>query len=43
MWKDNIKMDLIGKGWDGIDWINLAHDSNLWRALLNKVLNLRVP
>jgi hypothetical protein len=30
-------------GWDGIDWIDLAHDRDQWRALLNTVMKLRVP
>jgi hypothetical protein len=28
---------------DGMDWINLAHDRDQWRALVNTVMNLRVP
>jgi hypothetical protein len=32
-WVDNIKMDLRGIGWDGMDWIDLAHDRDQWRAL----------
>jgi len=33
---------IFGK-WDGgIDWINLAHDTDRWRALVNTVLNFRV-
>jgi hypothetical protein len=40
---DNIKMDLIEIGWDGMDWINLAQDRDQWRALLNTVMNLGVP
>jgi hypothetical protein len=41
-WVDNIKMDLGEIGWDSRDWIELAQDSNQWRALVNKVMNLRV-
>jgi hypothetical protein len=41
-WVDNIKMDLT-IGWDGMDWIHLAHDRDQWRALVNTVMNLRVP
>jgi hypothetical protein len=40
---DNIKMDLREIGWDGVDWIDLAHDRNLWRALVKTVMNLGVP
>jgi hypothetical protein len=40
---DNIKMDLIEIGWDGVDWINMAQNRDKWRALVNTVLNLRVP
>jgi hypothetical protein len=40
---DNIKMDLREIGWDGIDWIHLAQDRDQWRALVNTVINLRVP
>jgi hypothetical protein len=42
-WVDNIKMDLREIGWDGVDWIDMAQDRDLWRALVNTVLNLRVP
>jgi hypothetical protein len=40
---NNIKMDLREIGWDGMDWIALAQDGNNWRALVNTVMNLRVP
>jgi hypothetical protein len=42
-WVDNIRMDLGEEGWGGVDWIDLAQDRNRWRALVNSVLNLRVP
>jgi hypothetical protein len=42
-WVDNIKMDLIEIGWGGMDWIDLAQDRDQWRALLNTVMNLRIP
>jgi hypothetical protein len=42
-WMDNIKIDLRGIGWDGMDWIDLAQDRNRRRALVNTVMNLRVP
>jgi hypothetical protein len=40
---DNIKIDLREIGWDGVDWIELALDRDQWRALVNTVMNLRVP
>jgi hypothetical protein len=40
---DNIKMDLGGIGWGGVDWISLAQERDKWRALVNSVINLRVP
>jgi hypothetical protein len=42
-WVDNIKMDLREIGWGGMDWIVLAQDRGQWRALMNTVMNLRVP
>jgi hypothetical protein len=42
-WEDNIKMDLREVGWGGMDWINLAQDKDRWRAVVNAVMNLRVP
>jgi hypothetical protein len=42
-WVNNIKMDLREIGWDGMDWIGRAHDKDQWRALVNTVMNLRVP
>jgi hypothetical protein len=42
-WVDNIKIDLRETEWDGMDWIYLAQDGDQWRALLNPVINLRVP
>jgi hypothetical protein len=36
-------MDLREIGWDGVDWIDMAQDRDQWRALVNTVLNLRVP
>jgi hypothetical protein len=42
-WVDSIKMDLREIRWDGMDWIDLAEDRYQWRALVNAVMNLRVP
>jgi hypothetical protein len=42
-WVDNIKMDLREIGWYGMDWIDLAQNRDQRRALVNTVLNLRVP
>jgi hypothetical protein len=42
-WIDNINMDLLEIGWGGVDWIGLAQDMYRWRALVNSVMNLRVP
>jgi hypothetical protein len=38
-WVDNIKMDLR----DGMDWTDLAQDRDQWRAVVNTVMNFRVP
>jgi hypothetical protein len=42
-WVDNIKMDLREIGWDGMHWTDLAQVRDQWRALVNTVMNLRVP
>jgi hypothetical protein len=42
-WEDNIRMDLREISWEGVDWVDLAHDWYHWRALVNTVMNLRVP
>jgi hypothetical protein len=39
----NIKMDLREIEWDGVDCIDISQDRDQWRALVNTVLNLRVP
>jgi hypothetical protein len=42
-WKDNIKMDLQEVESGGMDWIDVAQDSDRWLALVNAVMNHRVP
>jgi hypothetical protein len=42
-WEDNIKMDLQEVGYRGMDWIELAKDRDRWQALVNAIMNLRVP
>jgi hypothetical protein len=42
-WLDNIRTDLVEVGWCDVDWIGLAQDRDRWRALVNSVLNLRIP
>jgi hypothetical protein len=42
-WVNNIRMDLLEVGWGNVDWIGLAQDRNRWRALVNSVINLRIP
>jgi hypothetical protein len=42
-WVDNIKRDLGEVEWGDVEWIGLAQDRNRWRALVNSVLNRRVP
>jgi hypothetical protein len=42
-WVDNIKMGFRDIVWGGMDWIDLAQDRDRWRAVVNTVMNLRVP
>jgi hypothetical protein len=42
-WMDNIMMDLGEIGWGVVDWIGLAQGRDQWRAVVNAVMNLRVP
>jgi hypothetical protein len=43
MWEDNINMVLRAIGCGGMDWIDMAQDRDQWRALMNMVMNLRIP
>jgi hypothetical protein len=40
-WENNVKMDLQEVGWGGMDWIDMAQDTDRWRALVTAVMNLR--
>ena len=42
-WEENTKVDLQDVGYGGMDWIDVAQDMDRWRALVNAVMNLRVP
>jgi hypothetical protein len=42
-WVDNIKMYLREIGWGGMYWIDLAQDRDQWRALVDTIMNFRVP
>jgi hypothetical protein len=42
-WEDNIKMDLQEVGCGNMDWIDLAHHRDRWRALVNAVMNIQFP
>jgi hypothetical protein len=43
MWEDNIKMYLQKMGCGGVEWIELVQERDRWRALVNAVINFRVP
>jgi hypothetical protein len=42
-WEDNIRMDLREIGWEDVDWMHLNQDRDQWGAVVNAVMNLRVP
>jgi hypothetical protein len=41
--EDNIRMNIRDIGYDVMDWIDLAQNKDQWMALVNTVINLRVP
>jgi hypothetical protein len=41
--EDNIMLEIQKMEWRGMDWIDLAQDRDMWQALVNTVINLRVP
>jgi len=42
-WEHSDRMDLRKIVWDGVDWVHLAQDRDRWRAVVNTVMNLRIP
>jgi hypothetical protein len=42
-WMNDIKMDFVELRWGDVDWIGLAQECPPWRAVVNTVMNLRVP
>ena len=42
-WEDNIRIDLQEVGCGGMDWIELAQDRDMWRAVVKAIMNLRAP
>ena len=41
-WEDNIKMNLQDMGWGSMDWMDFSQNMDMWRALVNAVMNLRI-
>jgi hypothetical protein len=42
-WENNIKMDLREIRWQGVNWTDMNQDSDWWWALVDTVINLRIP
>jgi hypothetical protein len=42
-WLDNIRMNLMEIGWEGVDWMHLAQDRDQCQALVNMIMDLQVP
>jgi hypothetical protein len=41
--EDNIRMNFREIGWECVYWMHLAQDRDMWRAVVNTIMNLRVP
>jgi hypothetical protein len=42
-WEANIRTDIKEIVWEIVNWIHLAQDRDQWRAVVNTVMNLRIP
>jgi hypothetical protein len=42
-WEGKIRMDLREIGWEGVDWLHVAQNRDQWRAVVNTVMNFRIP
>jgi hypothetical protein len=42
-WEDNVRTDLKEIEWEGMDWMHLAQGRDQWQAVVNTVMNFRVP
>jgi len=42
-WEDGITMHFKATGWEGVDWVHLSHDADMWRAFVSTVENLQIP
>jgi len=42
-WEDNIETDFTETAWDGLDWIGLAQDGDVWQSIVNKVMKSWFP
>jgi hypothetical protein len=40
-WEDNIRIDLMEIGWEGMNWIHLAQDRDQWRVIVNTLMSLQ--
>jgi hypothetical protein len=42
-WGDNVRLNRRETGWDVMEWMYLAQDTDQWCAVVNTVINFRVP